>query len=75
MLFPFPRMRGKVPEAEGGSSTWKQRFRRSAPTPALLSSVIQTSPSNPALRILLRALSGARASGSQARRFTLEGEG
>jgi len=45
------------------------------PTQPLLGSAIRASPSNPALRILLRAFSGARASGSQARRFTLEGEG
>jgi hypothetical protein len=37
----------------------------------LLDSAIQASPSNPALRILLRAFSGARASGSQTRRFTI----
>jgi len=40
------------------------------PHPTLPGSAIQASLDNPALRILLRALSGARANRSQTRRFT-----
>jgi hypothetical protein len=51
--------------AQGVDGEWQHH-----PHPTLLDSAIQASPSNPALRILLRAFCGARASGSQARRFT-----